>query len=164
MLTDTMLNYYLHVHCTIQVKLINVLVFTECWSCVAMWRTELRENVRSLLWNTLHSYHAGKYLGHWTLSFALLWYHTCTCVLYRVTQTYDAGACVYFYLAFCYTGVSDPMQAFHDVEVSSFNHLLISLSQSPSSLSCSAVPPKRPELGGIERRLWRFQAVNHCWY
>lgn len=35
----------------------------------------------------------------------------------RVTQTYDAGACVYFYLAMCYTGVSDPMQAFNDVEV-----------------------------------------------
>lgn len=35
----------------------------------------------------------------------------------RVTQTYDAGACVYFYLAFNYTGVSDPMGAFEEIEV-----------------------------------------------
>ena len=35
----------------------------------------------------------------------------------RVTQTYDAGACVYFYLCFKYTGISDPMRTFDDVEV-----------------------------------------------
>ena len=35
----------------------------------------------------------------------------------RVTQTYDAGACVYFYLAVSYEGVSDPMGVFTEVEV-----------------------------------------------
>ena len=35
----------------------------------------------------------------------------------RVTQIYDAGACIYFYLAFNYTGVGNPMQAFDDIEV-----------------------------------------------
>ena len=37
--------------------------------------------------------------------------------LLRVTQTYDAGACVYFYLAFIYTDVGDPMGAFEEIEV-----------------------------------------------
>lgn len=37
--------------------------------------------------------------------------------MFRVTQTYDAGACVYFYLAFIYTDVSDPMGAFEEIEV-----------------------------------------------
>ena len=34
-----------------------------------------------------------------------------------MTQTYDAGACVYFYLAFIYTDVSDPVGAFEEIEV-----------------------------------------------
>ena len=37
----------------------------------------------------------------------------------RVTQTYDAGAVVYFYFAFCYKDVADPVQVYEDVEVSS---------------------------------------------
>ena len=36
---------------------------------------------------------------------------------FRVTQTYDAGACVYFYLAFSYSGISDPLGVFHEIEV-----------------------------------------------
>ena len=35
----------------------------------------------------------------------------------RVTQTYDAGACVYFYLAMNYEGVSDPIGVFSKIEV-----------------------------------------------
>ena len=35
----------------------------------------------------------------------------------RVTQTYDAGAVVYFYFAFCYKNVPDPVQVYEDVEV-----------------------------------------------
>ena len=35
----------------------------------------------------------------------------------RVTQTYDAGACVYFYFGFNYRGVSNPVQMYEDIEV-----------------------------------------------
>ena len=34
----------------------------------------------------------------------------------RVTQVYDTGACVYFYLGFMWTGLSDPVAAFTLVE------------------------------------------------
>ena len=36
----------------------------------------------------------------------------------RVTQTYDAGACVYFYFAFNSRGLSDPVHVYEQVEVS----------------------------------------------
>ena len=35
----------------------------------------------------------------------------------RVTQTYDVGACVYFYLAFSYLSVNDPIRVFDTIEV-----------------------------------------------
>lgn len=36
----------------------------------------------------------------------------------RVTQVYDEGACVYFYLAFCYLEIGiDPLELFEKVEV-----------------------------------------------
>jgi alkyldihydroxyacetonephosphate synthase len=44
----------------------------------------------------------------------------------RVTQTYDAGACVYFYLAFNYTGVSNPIAAFDEIEGSAREEILAS--------------------------------------
>ncbi|KAM9486490.1 alkyldihydroxyacetonephosphate synthase, peroxisomal [Clarias gariepinus] len=34
----------------------------------------------------------------------------------RVTQTYDAGACVYFYFAYNYRGLSDPIHVYEQVE------------------------------------------------
>uniref|UniRef100_A0A8C3ARF9 Alkylglycerone-phosphate synthase n=1 Tax=Cyclopterus lumpus TaxID=8103 RepID=A0A8C3ARF9_CYCLU len=34
----------------------------------------------------------------------------------RATQTYDSGACVYFYFAFNYRGLSDPVHVFEEVE------------------------------------------------
>ncbi|KAK6485045.1 alkyldihydroxyacetonephosphate synthase [Huso huso] len=34
----------------------------------------------------------------------------------RVTQTYDAGACVYFYFAFNYRGLSDPVHVYDQIE------------------------------------------------
>uniref|UniRef100_A0A8C6TID3 Alkylglycerone-phosphate synthase n=1 Tax=Neogobius melanostomus TaxID=47308 RepID=A0A8C6TID3_9GOBI len=34
----------------------------------------------------------------------------------RVTQTYDSGACVYFYFAFNYRGLSDPVHVYEQVE------------------------------------------------
>ena len=34
-----------------------------------------------------------------------------------MTQTYDAGACVYFYFAFNYRGLSDPVHVYETIEV-----------------------------------------------
>ena len=35
----------------------------------------------------------------------------------RVTQTYDVGACMYFYFGFKYTGLSDPVHVYEQIEV-----------------------------------------------
>lgn len=40
----------------------------------------------------------------------------------RVTQTYDAGACVYFYFAFNYRGLADPVHVYEQVEVNDVLH------------------------------------------
>lgn len=37
-------------------------------------------------------------------------------IWYRVTQTYDSGACVYFYMMFKYPPGFDPRQTFEDIE------------------------------------------------
>lgn len=42
----------------------------------------------------------------------------------RVTQTYDTGACVYFYFAFKYTGVSDPLAVYDSIENSARDEIL----------------------------------------
>ncbi|XP_012260173.2 alkyldihydroxyacetonephosphate synthase isoform X1 [Athalia rosae] len=34
----------------------------------------------------------------------------------RVTQTYDSGCCIYFYMAFNYKGLSDPVDAYERIE------------------------------------------------
>jgi alkyldihydroxyacetonephosphate synthase len=34
----------------------------------------------------------------------------------RVTQTYDVGSCVYFYFAFNYAGIDDPVHVFEEIE------------------------------------------------
>lgn len=38
----------------------------------------------------------------------------------RVTQTYDAGACVYFYFGFNYRGIQNPVQLYEEIEVKNF--------------------------------------------
>ena len=40
----------------------------------------------------------------------------CVC-FYRVTQTYDNGACVYFYFGFNYRGMANPVQLYEEIEV-----------------------------------------------
>ncbi len=35
-----------------------------------------------------------------------------------MTQTYDAGACVYFYFGVNYRGLSNPVELYEEVEVS----------------------------------------------
>ena len=43
----------------------------------------------------------------------------------RVTQTYDAGACVYFYFGFNYRGISNPVQVYEAIEVMiAFSYLI----------------------------------------
>ena len=38
-------------------------------------------------------------------------------LFYRVTQTYDVGACMYFYFGFKYAGLSDPVHVYEQIEV-----------------------------------------------
>ena len=42
----------------------------------------------------------------------------------RVTQTYDVGACVYFYFGFNYRGMSNPLEAFDMVESTARDEIL----------------------------------------
>lgn len=42
----------------------------------------------------------------------------------RVTQSYDNGACVYFYFGFIYEGLADPLEAFHHVEVTARDEVI----------------------------------------
>ncbi|KAL1116050.1 hypothetical protein AAG570_005545, partial [Ranatra chinensis] len=37
-------------------------------------------------------------------------------ISHRVTQTYDSGCCVYFYFGFNWSGLSDPVEAYHEIE------------------------------------------------
>ena len=54
----------------------------------------------------------------------------------RVTQTYDAGACVYFYFGFNYRGISNPVQVYEAIEVmvvfSNCKHFLFFLADMPT--------------------------------
>ncbi|XP_006636551.1 alkyldihydroxyacetonephosphate synthase, peroxisomal [Lepisosteus oculatus] len=42
----------------------------------------------------------------------------------RVTQTYDAGACIYFYFAFNYRGISDPIVVYDQIEHAARDEIL----------------------------------------
>ncbi|XP_048779948.2 alkyldihydroxyacetonephosphate synthase, peroxisomal-like [Ostrea edulis] len=42
----------------------------------------------------------------------------------RVTQTYDAGACVYFYFGFNYRGIQNPVQVYEEIESSARDEIL----------------------------------------
>jgi len=42
----------------------------------------------------------------------------------RVTQTYDAGACIYFYIAIQFQGLQDPVHVFSEVEHSARDEIL----------------------------------------
>ncbi|XP_067627280.1 alkylglycerone-phosphate synthase [Eurosta solidaginis] len=44
----------------------------------------------------------------------------------RVTQTYDVGACVYFYFAFKYSAIDDPVATFEAIEMSAREEILTS--------------------------------------
>ena len=45
-------------------------------------------------------------------------------VSYRVSQIYDAGACVYIYFAFNYRGMSDPVQVSEAIEIAARQEIL----------------------------------------
>lgn len=44
----------------------------------------------------------------------------------RVTQSYDVGACVYFYFAFCYKGLPSPIHTYHTIEVAARDEIIAS--------------------------------------
>lgn len=39
------------------------------------------------------------------------------CICFRVTQIYDAGACVYFYFAYNYGDQAHPVEVYEEIEV-----------------------------------------------
>jgi len=45
---------------------------------------------------------------------------------FRVTQVYDAGACIYFYFGINYYGVSDPVKLYNDIEAAARDEILAS--------------------------------------
>ncbi|XP_071788558.1 alkyldihydroxyacetonephosphate synthase, peroxisomal-like [Asterias amurensis] len=42
----------------------------------------------------------------------------------RVTQTYDSGACVYFYFAYMYRGLSNPIEVYEEIEAAARDEIL----------------------------------------
>ncbi|XP_014674540.1 PREDICTED: alkyldihydroxyacetonephosphate synthase, peroxisomal-like [Priapulus caudatus] len=42
----------------------------------------------------------------------------------RVTQLYDAGACVYFYFAFCIRGLANPVSVYEEIETAARDEIL----------------------------------------
>ena len=44
----------------------------------------------------------------------------------RVTQVYDAGACIYFYFGINYYGLTDPVKLYNDIEAAARDEILAS--------------------------------------
>ena len=42
----------------------------------------------------------------------------------RVTQTYDSGACVYFYFGFNYYGIPDPVKIYEEIEIAARDEII----------------------------------------
>lgn len=47
-------------------------------------------------------------------------------ILLRVTQVYDAGACIYFYFGINYYGISDPVKLYNEIEAAARDEILAS--------------------------------------
>ncbi|KAK3859099.1 hypothetical protein Pcinc_034752 [Petrolisthes cinctipes] len=67
----------------------------------------------------------------------------------RVTQTYDAGACVYFYFAFNYRGLSDPVHVYEEIETNARNEIL----------GCGGSISHHHGVGKV-RRQWMSQTIS----
>ncbi|XP_075558835.1 alkyldihydroxyacetonephosphate synthase isoform X1 [Dermacentor variabilis] len=67
----------------------------------------------------------------------------------RVTQTYDAGACVYFYFAFNYSGVADPVHAYEEIEAAAREEIL----------ACGGSISHHHGVGKIRKR-WLEQTIS----
>lgn len=67
----------------------------------------------------------------------------------RVTQTYDAGACVYFYFAFNYTGVPDPVHVYEEIEAAAREEIL----------ACGGSISHHHGVGKIRKR-WLEQTIS----
>ncbi|KAK7067684.1 hypothetical protein SK128_001353, partial [Halocaridina rubra] len=72
-----------------------------------------------------------------------------TFITCRVTQTYDAGACVYFYFAFNYRGLSDPVHVYETIESNARNEIL----------ACGGSISHHHGVGKI-RRQWMSQTLS----
>lgn len=66
-----------------------------------------------------------------------------------MTQVYDAGACIYFYFAINYHGLSDPVKVYNDIEAAARDEIIAS----GGSLS------HHHGVGKIRRR-WMNEAVG----
>ncbi|XP_064875533.1 alkyldihydroxyacetonephosphate synthase, peroxisomal-like isoform X3 [Oncorhynchus nerka] len=71
----------------------------------------------------------------------------------RVTQTYDSGACIYFYFAFNYRGLADPVHTYEQVEHAAREEILAnggSLSHHHGGYeSCPSISPLH-----LQRKWW----------
>ena len=61
-------------------------------------------------------------------------------IFFRVTQTYDAGACVYFYFGFNYRGIAKPVELYEEIEVwSKFRSKIFNLYSFKQNLTVQTV-------------------------
>ncbi|XP_064477698.1 alkyldihydroxyacetonephosphate synthase, peroxisomal-like isoform X2 [Ornithodoros turicata] len=67
----------------------------------------------------------------------------------RVTQSYDAGACIYFYFAFNYTGVPDPVHTYEAIEAAARQEVL----------ACGGSISHHHGVGKIRKR-WLEQTIS----
>ncbi|XP_024143053.1 alkyldihydroxyacetonephosphate synthase, peroxisomal isoform X1 [Oryzias melastigma] len=77
----------------------------------------------------------------------------------RVTQTYDAGACVYFYFAFNYRGLGDPVHVYEQVEHAAREEILAnggSLSHHHGALRLSALLSGTDAVANVWPGSWRL--------
>ena len=63
--------------------------------------------------------------------------------MFRVTQMYDAGACVYFYFGYNYRGIANPVRLYEDIEVA---FEILQFLANVNSSSCSLFVIVRPSV------------------
>ena len=98
--------------------------------------------------------HVFKYFVESVTENCINWFAVCTmyiCMwlmyMFRITQTYDVGACVYFYFGFNYRGVANPVRLHEDIEVGSVQFLFLIFHHFSDTIS-RVIP------GGHCRHIW----------
>lgn len=86
-------------------------VLAESFETSVSWNRTLSlcRNVKSRVARECHAYGIRKYL-----------------ISCRITQTYDAGCCVYFYMAFNYRDLKDPVETYEAIEHAAREEILAS--------------------------------------